>query len=151
MAFLFLFLAELSETVYTTATMATDELLAQLRKIVREEVEAEGKKAQQAQAGTSLRLQGKLNQLEDSMKDLVISTGRLEKGQQELTRKIETVEMKVEAVNQRAKRIEQTLDKEVTDIAETQHKILVRLNQLDDHESRIGQLEEDSQFLPHSH
>ena len=47
-------------------------------------------------------------------------------------------------------RIEQKLEREVTDIAEHIVEIMTRLNRVDDHETRIRQLEEDTQ-LPRSH
>ena len=58
--------------------------------------------------------------------------------------------MKVETVNARTERIEKKLDREVTDLAETQREIVVKLDKIDDHETRIKQLE-DPEVLPRSH
>jgi len=63
---------------------------------------------------------------------------------------LDTVELKVETVNARTERIEKKLDREVTDLAETQREILVKLDKIDDHETRIKRIEA-SEVLPHSH
>lgn len=47
-------------------------------------------------------------------------------------------------------RIEQKLDREVTDLAENMGEIMNKLDVLDDHETRISQLEKRS-AIPHSH
>jgi len=73
--------------------------------------------------------------------------------QEQLTdqgKKLDTLELKVETVNERTERIEKKLDREVTDLAETQREILVKLDKIDDHETRIKRIE-TSGVLPHSH
>ncbi len=63
---------------------------------------------------------------------------------------LDTVELKVEAGNARTERIEKKLDREVTDLADTQREILVKLDKIDDHETRIRQLEPGNP-VPRSH
>jgi len=46
-------------------------------------------------------------------------------------------------------RIEKKLDREVTDLAENVREIMVKLDKLDDHETRISQLERN--LVPRSH
>lgn len=108
--------------------MTDEDLLKQLRKIVREEVEAEAKHTHSDITLLKMEVKGGMSKFEDRVKDLEISNKRLEESQQ---------------------RIEKTLDREVTDLAETQREILVKLDKLDSHEARITQLEEDAKFLPH--
>jgi len=58
--------------------------------------------------------------------------------------------LKVETVNARTERIEKKLDREVTDLAEIQREILVKLDKINDHETRIKRIE-DPEVLPRSH
>jgi chromosome segregation ATPase len=66
-----------------------------------------------------------------------------------LKEQLDTVEMKVEVVNKRTERIEQKLDREVTDLAENTKEIMTKLDVLEDHETRIKQLEPTE--FPRSH
>lgn len=108
--------------------MTDEQLLEKVRNVIREEVEAEGERTRSGMTILKVQVKGALAQLEGRMKDLEISTKRLEEGQQ---------------------RIEKKLNLEVSDIAAVLHEIDKKLNQIDDHEARITQLEEDTKFLPH--
>lgn len=116
--------------LYSETTMFTDQQLEQFKELLRpinDKLDKQGRKLDEQ--GKSLDKQGK--------------------SLDEQGKKLDTLELKIEAVNARTERIEKTLDKEVTDLAEMQGKILMKLDKLDDHEVRITQLEEDAKFLPH--
>ncbi len=75
-------------------------------------------------------------------KDDVLAIGNLvEQKIEPITKQLDTDAMKVEAVNTRTARIEQKPDREVTDLAENTKEIMTKLDKLDDHETRIRQLE----------
>ncbi len=63
------------------------------------------------------------------------------------------IDEKITPIKEGQERIEKMLVREVTDLAENIGEIMTKLNKLDkidEHETRISQLEEDSQF-PHCH
>lgn len=66
---------------------------------------------------------------------------RLDAKLKPIKEQLDTVELKVETVNARTERIEKKLDREVTDLAETQREILEKLDKVDDQETRISKLE----------
>lgn len=117
--------------------MAEATLLDQIRKVIREEVEAEGKKLAREQSTTRVMLEGRLIKLDDRMKDLEISDSRIEKGQ-------ETLELKIEAVHEFNQKAHAEIMDKLADSNEINGK------QIKDHENRIRQLEQDHEF-PHSH
>ncbi len=63
--------------------------------------------------------------------------------------KIKPLKEGQESLQAGLERIEKKLDREVTDIAETQREILIKLDKIDDHETRISQLERN--LVPRSH
>jgi thiamine pyrophosphokinase len=68
-----------------------DQLLEQIRKVVREEVESEAKHTHTDITLLKMEVKGGMLKLEDRMKDLEISNSRIEKKQ-------ETLELSVEAL-----------------------------------------------------
>jgi DNA-binding transcriptional regulator GbsR (MarR family) len=62
----------------------------------------------------------------------------------------EEIKAETEPMKQALTRIEQKLEREVTDLAEHIGEMMTRLDTRDNHETRIRQLEEDSEF-PRSH
>ncbi len=119
------------------ATMAEATLLEQIRKVIREEVEAEGKKLAREQSTTRVMLEGRLIKFEDRMKDLEISHSRIEKGR-------ETLELKIESVHEFNKKAHDEIMDKVAESNELNGKQVKEL------ENRVTQLEADSQF-PKSH
>ena|SRR2546426_9092409 len=117
--------------------MNNDELLEKIRKIVREEVEAEAEKTRKQGAKEQLQILVRLDRLEDRQKDIEISNARLAKGQEELKG-----EMK--QVKDGQQRIEDKLNTEVTDLANTSHEMLVKL---DDLPNRVQRLEAAQELL----
>jgi len=69
---------------------------------------------------------------------------------EEIQAETKPIKAEMQVMKQALTRIEQKLEREVTDIAEHIVEIMTRLNRVDDHETRIRQLEEDTQ-LPRSH
>ena len=62
----------------------------------------------------------------------------------------EEVQVETQPIKQALTRIEQKLEVEVTDLAENMGEIMTKLDTLNDHETRIRQLEQDTEF-PRSH
>lgn len=60
------------------------------------------------------------------------------------------IDQKLEPVKQSLTRIEQKIEREVTDLAEPIGEIMTKLDVLDDHEERISNLEEEL-HIPHPH
>ncbi len=60
------------------------------------------------------------------------------------------MDQKLEPVKQSLTRIEQKLEREVTDLAEHMGEIMTKLDTVDDLENRVQQLEKDFEF-PRSH
>lgn len=115
--------------------MTDEQLVEHVRSIIREEIEAEGKRTHADISTLRVAVEAAESRLANRIKDLEVSNGRLEKGQQEL--------------KESQQRIEKKLEKEITGNAEALQEIVAELSRLDDHEARIMRLEEDAKFLPH--
>jgi hypothetical protein len=64
------------------------DLLNQIRKVVREEVEAEAKKTRSENSMSWVRFTGRIDELGSRVKDVELSNLRIEKGQQEQGKKL---------------------------------------------------------------
>ena len=110
------------------------DLLNQFRQIVREEVEAEVKALRQDTSKNHLQLRGELLDLENRMKDIAITNTRLEKGQQEQGKQLETLTLQVEVIDANQQRAEKQSQRDhqeimehletVSDITDKDHKAL---------------------------
>ena len=106
-----------------------DQLLQQIRKVVREEVEA--KKARNENSLQFFQLGNKIDRVENRLKDVEISNGRLEQGQAQHTTMLEAV-----AAGQ--KELQEIVAKEA-DLLDLQSDLGKKVK---DHEERIANLEE---------
>jgi len=69
---------------------------------------------------------------------------------EEVQAETQPIKAEIQLMKQALTRVEQKLDREVTDLAEHIGEIMSKLDTVDDHETRIRQLEEDAEF-PRSH
>ena len=125
--------------------MTDDQLVSKLRKVIREEVEAESKKTERDSFFSNVRLGNMMTALKNSVKDLKISNSRLEKG-------LESVgsEQRVqsETLNKHSKAL-----KKLTVLANKTHKSVNLMagdfdEQLVDHDKRIDRIDDHLGFPP---
>lgn len=108
----------------------TKEELVELRNIIREEVETDGKNTRREFTAKLFSVDARLIRVEDRLKDVEVSNGRLEQ-------KIEAVDLKVEAVHEYQKKAHVEIMEKLAESNEIngqeQKKLKKRLERLEDH------------------
>lgn len=90
--------------------MTDDQLINNLRKVVREEVEAESKKSEQDSFFSNIRLGKMMTDLKNSVKDLKISNRSLEKGQEEIKTEQHAQKKTLEYIKKKLNKTATTVD-----------------------------------------
>jgi len=98
------------------------------KKVVREEVEAEGKITRGENSTNAMRLEARIIKVENRLKDVEVSNNRLGQGQQETDAKIDTV----------SKEIKEAIHREAQTMADFFHDTWEKM---DSSEERVTRLE----------
>ncbi len=120
----------------------TNDLLHQMRKIVREEVEAEAKITRQENSLSWVSVSSKVERVENRLKNVEISNSRLEQGQARLETAGEALKAGQDDIREQ---LETKTEK--ADIQDLKAEVVKKIK---DHETRIDDLEKEV-GLPHPH
>ena len=115
--------------------MSDKQLLDNIRKEIREEVEAETKKTESDNFFSNARIGKSLSDLKNSIKDLKISNSRLEKGQQKIEAELQiqgkvlkSVQTKVNKISKDVKVVIDQTDRRITNLDKRTDRIENHLN-----------------------
>ena len=122
-----------------------DQLLEKIKKVVREEVEVEAKKARNENSLHFLQLGNQMGRVENRLKDVEISNGRLEQGQAQTNERLSKLEdgqahliTGGEAVAAGQKELQETVATKA-DIQDVKAEVVKKIKQ---HDKRLDALEE---------